>query len=117
MANWQDKNSDLKSEQVLALQLAKKFDFTPSLPTLADLKRLLTDNYVVGVNVNYYPLYEKPGYSGHFILVLAVGSKYVHIHDPGLPPKPNQKILIENFVKAWEYPTKDSRNYQAFKKA
>lgn len=113
--NAQIKNSDIKQEMRLAKKYVENFGNKIQLPKLSELKTLLKRGYLIGVNVNYYPLYNKKGYAGHFVVIFDIDDKYVYLHDSGLPPNSNAKIPRKNFIKAWEYPDKDSRNYQAFK--
>lgn len=113
----QIKNSDIEQEKRLAKKYVSIFGNETGLPTFAELKKLLKKGYLIVVNVNYYSLTvdsQKP-YSGHFAVIFGIDNKSVYLHDPGLPPNPNAKIPLRNFVNAWEYPDKDSRNYQAFK--
>lgn len=111
----QIKNSDVDQEMRLAKQFVSIFGNKSQLPIFKELKKLLNKGYLIVVNVNYYSLNNKKGYNGHFVVVFEIDDKYVYLHDPGLPPNPNAKIPLKNFVRAWEYPDKDSRNYQAFK--
>lgn len=111
----QIKNSDIKQEIRLAKEYVSIFGNEMKLSTLSELKKLIKEGYLLVINVNYYPLYNKKGYAGHFVVIFKMDDRYVQLHDPGLPPNPNAKIPLNNFIKAWEYPNKDSRNYQAFK--
>lgn len=111
----QIKNSDIKQEVKRAKEYVSLFGNEMKLPTLQDLKKRLKEGYLLIINVNYYPLYNKKGFSGHFVVVFKIDDRYVYLHDPGLPPKQNVRISLRNFINAWDYPDKDSRNYQAFK--
>ena len=115
MGEAQIENSDIKQEIKLAKEYVSFFGNDMKLPTLRELKRLLKDGYLLVINVNYYRLYDKKGFIGHFVVVFKISDKYVYLHDPGLPLKIDIKIPLKNFIKAWEYPGKDSRNCQAFK--
>ena len=55
----QIKNSDIGQEKRLAKKYISIFGNKPQLPTFNELKKLLSKGYLIGVNVNYYPLYSK----------------------------------------------------------
>jgi len=115
VGNTQIENSDMEQEIGLAKRYVSIFGNNPELPEIDELGKLLKQDYLLVINVNHYGLYGKKGYSGHFVVICDIDDKHVYLHDPGIPPQPNAKILIKNFKKAWEYPDKESRNYQAFR--
>jgi len=114
-AEEQIKMSDISKEQRIAKEFIKVFGTKFVLPTLKTIRDFLRKGYIAIVNVNYYPLYRQPGYSGHFVIVLSIDKRSVRLHDPGLPRKDNMRIPLRQFLAAWEYPDGRSRNLTAFK--
>ncbi|AKM79809.1 MAG: hypothetical protein UX85_C0001G0033 [Candidatus Beckwithbacteria bacterium GW2011_GWB1_47_15] len=108
-------NSDITYERKAAAHFTKTFKFYQKAPTLKDLKRLIRKGYLAGCSCNYYALYDKKGYSGHFVLVFDINDKHVYFHDPGRPARPNQKRTLKQFINAWAYPDKNATSIQAFK--
>ena len=115
IAEGQAANSDLASEQGWAKKLAAhpKFQQEHRIPLWQDLDHLLAEDYGLICNVNACKLYDKPGYSAHFVVPMAVTSTHILLHDPGLPPKPDQRVLHKPFEKAWGYPTDHEKNLVA----
>ncbi len=110
VADAQEANSDLKTEQKRALQLAKKIPVDHRIPTWDDLKDLFKKDHIIICNVNSRLLYKKSGYSGHFIVPIELDDDFIILHDPGLPAAPHIKVAREVFEKAWGYPTEHERN-------
>jgi hypothetical protein len=101
IAYQQINNSKIDQEMTYVKQLLRtevKFD---KLPTLQKTRDLIEQGYLVIFNVNAQTLNGKEGYVGHFVVAYAIDDKYVHFHDPGLPPVPNRKETLEDFEAAW----------------
>ena len=79
------------------------------------IKTFLQKGYLVSCNINSRVLRKKSGYVGHLVLVYKVDDKYVHLHDPGLPPLPKRKVTKSLFNKAWGYPSISDKSMAAFK--
>lgn len=103
VATAQIRNSDILYEASVAKELVQKINQEKRIPAIVDISNYIADGYLVFCNVNYYPLYGKEGYSGHFVLIYGIDEEYVYLHDPGLPPNPSAKIPLKNFIAAWEY--------------
>lgn len=117
VANAQEGNSDLKREQKLAKKFVAaggKVDYR--IPDWKDLEKLFKDEYLIICNINANSLYQFPGYSGHFIVPIAINPEDIVIHDPGLPPSPSLKVNKITFEQAWGYPTEKEKNILAIKK-
>lgn len=110
----QIKNSDILSETKRIREYLKLVKTDNTIATLRDIKRLLKDGYLVVCNVNSRVLANKKGYVGHFVLVFDVGDNKILLHDPGLPPKPNRKVPVSIFQKAWA-PKPSDRGLMAYK--
>ncbi len=105
--------SDVPQEQRLMKQYLKLHMWQNVSPTMRDMKRLLNEGYLIICSVNGRKLNGLKGYSGHAVLVYACEKGSVYLHNPGLPPQEAKRITIAEFKKAWEYPTKQSRNLLA----
>jgi hypothetical protein len=99
--------SDCQQEvKVLTQSLTRPNFFVETrIATLADIERLITDDWCVICNVNSAALKgDFENYAGHFVIVESLDEKEAVIHNPGLPPIFNQRIAREVFDKAWNYP-------------
>lgn len=102
-------HSDIDYEREVSKRLISGFDQVNRIPDYNEIGERLRDGWLVLTNVNYYSLYGKSGYAGHFVLILEVGENYVLVHDPGLTHKPNEMISSDKFMNAWNYSGKVNR--------
>lgn len=109
----QIKNSIVDREQEYARKFAKFNLVERRLPVFEDIKKLLSEGYLVICNINSAALNKQKGYSGHFIVVYKCGEKTLLMHDPGLPPRPSLEVPLELFEKAWAYPSENEKNLLA----
>jgi hypothetical protein len=70
---------------------------------LDDVQGLLKDGWLVGLAINSRALNNKPGYTGHLVVVFDFDAKSDNfwLHDPGLPPKPNRHVSRQKLSEAW----------------
>jgi hypothetical protein len=85
------------------------------LPDLKDIIDLLKAGYLVICNVNSCMLNDLPNYIGHFVLIYHIGSDYILMHDPGLPPNESRKVTHDKFLASWAYPSESEKNVMAFR--
>ena len=111
----QIKNSDIESEKKYATRFAELNLVERRLPTFEDIKRLLSDGYLLICNINASALNQNPGYSGHFVVLYECDDQSVTLHDPGLPPQPTLKVPHDLFLKAWAYPSANEKNLMAIR--
>lgn len=111
----QSENSDLKQVKSQALSFVKEFGEMERIPEMSEIKEFLKKGFLVGCNVNAYPLLGKRGYVGHFIVIKGFDTKGFYINDPGSPPTENLKVTFETFQKAWAYPDRKAQNIMAFR--
>lgn len=115
-ADWQIANSDIAGEQKLYSQLLNTdAKIENRIPVLGDIKKYLKAGYLVICVVNSKRLNHKRGYAGHFVVVLAIGSSNIIIHDPGLPATENRVEPIDNFEAAWANPNDHAKSLIAIK--
>ncbi len=111
----QIKNSDIPAETKKIKKYLENVDTENAIPTLSDVKKFLQKGFLVSCNINPRVLSKKRGYVGHLVLVYKVDDKYVHLHDPGLPPLPRRKATKQLFNKAWGYPSASDKSMTAFR--
>lgn len=111
----QIKHSDLSQEIEYAKEFLRKISTENRIPTLDDIKKLLSNGYLVGCNVNSYALNKKLGYAGHFVIIKGFNNNELVIHDPGLPPRENRVVDSDTFEKAWAYPNELAKGIMAFR--
>jgi hypothetical protein len=110
-------NSDIPT----ILEEAKKFlgshnsESIERVPTLDDIKDLLTQGWYVMPVVNSKQLNSLPGYTGHFILIYGYDSDGIICHDRGLPPRAAREVSWQQFEEAWSSAQKDSRALSAYR--
>ncbi len=102
-------NSDLNYEISVAKELLGKYKQVMDIPTIQMIKDFIAENCLLLCNVNYYPLYGKSGYAGHFVLIYGIDDEFIYLQDPGLPPNPNAKIPLNNFLNAWNYSGEENK--------
>lgn len=107
----QTENSDIDLAIKDAKVYAKQKIQQVRSPTLKDVRKLLKDGYLLICNVNGMRLSGMPGYTGHFVVLFGLSKKYVTLHNPGLPAISNLKVLIPDFLAAWN----DGLDLMAFK--
>jgi len=111
----QEKHSDIVLAQKEAKEYIAKDIHIKRPATWKDIQDYLERGYLVVCNVNSKVLSNESGYTGHFVLVYAVGNDKIQFHNPGLPPKASSTLSKKEFTKAWAYPTKKDCELQAYK--
>jgi len=115
VADIQIAHSDIEQEQRLSAEFLKRVKVTKTIPTIEDIKKLLMNGYVLICPINSRQLNQKPGYSGHTVVVKGFDDSSLTINDPGLPPLENRKVSFDEFERAWAYPNDRAKNIMAFK--
>jgi hypothetical protein len=101
----QIEHGDIQYEKKNAELFLETFDFTPRVPDLNDIAKLLEDGYLIICNVN----------CSHFVVIYRINKSFIYIHDPGLPPRPSLKIAHDKFEKWWGFPSVREKNVMAFR--
>jgi hypothetical protein len=96
-------DSNLMDIKGLIPNFLKKVDVKDRPATLQDLRALLENGWLVAVDLNAAVLNDlkTADYVGHMVVVVAIDQNNIWLHDPGLPPRPNRKISLHKFTKAW----------------
>ncbi len=116
-AEWQIKNSNIEKERSDYRELYDRgISIQKRIPTQDDIRRYLDEGYVVITQINSKRLVNQQGYVGHSVVVLGIGGENVLLHNPGLPPVPNQRVDSETFAAAWAYPNDGSKVLIAIKR-
>lgn len=110
VARIQNEHSNIEQERKLAKKLTREIAIERQEPRTEELAALLNAGYLLICNVNSYALYNKQGYAGHSVVVKGYYEDGLIIHDPGLPPAENKRILFPTFERAWAYPNNMSKN-------
>ena len=108
VADWQQQHSLLPSADSVRQFLAS-VRFDRRTPHLALIETALTDGRLVVVTVNPKRLMQQEGYGNHSVVVKGMTDSEVLLHNPGLPPVPQQHVSHEDFVAAWSSPSNDAR--------
>jgi hypothetical protein len=100
----QKKFSDFKQEQKLSRLVIKnrKIKLIKKNPTIDDINSLYKKEYLLLVSINPYSLDRVKGYASHLVVITNLTSRMITFHDPGLPPRPNRRVLNKNFEKAMD---------------
>lgn len=112
VASWQQEHSDALSSTPIP-EFLDEISFRQRVPQLADLEAALRQGKLAAITVNSLRLEGNDGYIGHSVVVLEMTDSHVTLHNPGLPPVPNQQVPLEDFLAAWGYPTDDARYLMA----
>ena len=111
----QIKHSNVAKEQQTCSQFIRQVKTELRLPNWDDIRRLLSQGYLLGCLVNSSALNGKEGYVGHFIVLTNILDNSISFNDPGLPPVENRRVDLSTFEKAWAYPDNNAKNLIAVK--
>lgn len=114
-AREQIAHSDINAELENTRQFLQAVHVENRQPDVHEISQFLKDCYLIIANVNAEALNDRPGFVGHFVVVIGVDSEGLIIHDPGLPGEENRHVSFERFTKAWAYPNEGAKNLMAFR--
>jgi hypothetical protein len=117
VADWILQKSNLLEVKKYIPEFLEKIDFQNRTASIEELKRLVNDGWLVGVDLNSRILNKKEGYSSHMVVVFNYKDGIFTLHDPGLPPHPNREVSEELFLQAWEYAGKEHKSLMAIRKS
>lgn len=97
---------ELSHTSILRLQLAVRHmigaqSWKQGVATMADIERYFRQGWYVSPVVNGRALQGKPGHSQHVVLITGLTKDHIIFHNPGLPPKDNQRMTIKTFNRAF----------------
>ncbi len=85
VADYQERESDIPGAMEMAPEFVEKVDIIAQRPTIEVMERLLSDGWLLKPCVNSNLLNERPGYTGHSVVIIGFEGDEVIFHDPGLP--------------------------------
>lgn len=106
---------DMEQEITATKKFIEAIDAEKRIPSREDITSLLSEGYLIIVNINFQTINNKTGYIGHFVLIKGFDDNNFIINDPGLPAQENRLVSFELFEKAWAYPNEKAKNIMAFK--
>lgn len=110
VTEWVKENTgDIELEMQRSRKVAEKDLHEMRIPTDQDIASLLRDGWLVMVDVNSRKLNNKPGFSGHRVLIYEANSQGVTMHDPGLPAYPARSVSWQALERAWADPNEGSK--------
>lgn len=115
IADWQVKYGDIPLEQRRAAKALQLVPTKAQEPRIADIISFLDRGYLIKCTVNSSKLNGKAGYVGHVIVVKGYTGDALIIHDPGLPPLENRKVMFAEFEAAWAYPNAAAKEMTAIR--
>ncbi len=115
VGQWQIEHSNIQAEQNRAKQMIDKGLLENIEPTIKDIKTYLDEGYLLRASLNSRRLNGKEGYFGHAVTVIGYDDGSFTVHDPGLPPYPNRRILFDDFEAAWADPNNEAKELDAIK--
>ncbi|MDB5161208.1 MAG: hypothetical protein JWO96_588 [Candidatus Saccharibacteria bacterium] len=113
----QVKHSDIPMAQSDVPAFLENVNIQNDIPNIHQIRSYLRDGYLVICNVNARKLNMKPGFVGHSVLVIGEDEDNLLIHDPGLPPLENRKVIDSLFEQAWADPNDSAKSLAAIKRA
>ncbi len=85
------------------------------LPTLADLRDLIDDGYLLIPVINLAVLNGRDGFVGHAVVVWGYDDTGLWLHDPGLPALEGRHVEYELFESAWASPRAETKLVYGFR--
>lgn len=115
VAKDQEENSDIKYEIDNIKKLKGVIVKEDRVPTIEDIKTLLTDNYLVDCGINPYILRGEDGVAMHSVLIIGFNDDSLILHDPGFAKGDSLEINNDIFNQAWAYPNENIKGIAAYK--
>lgn len=108
VADYQAEHSVVPTADVVNAFL-DEVSFEKRIPELEEVTNALDGGALVAVTVNSSLLKGEEGYMNHSVVVKGYTAEGVILHNPGLPPEPQQHVGFDDFVAAWSHPSADAR--------
>jgi len=105
VAKYHLKSTNLNDIKSLIPEFLQKVDIQSRPAKTDDIERLLNDGWLVAAALNSRTLNDRPGFSGHVVVVYKADkhSGQLWLHDPGLPPHQNLLVTRQKFEEAFYY--------------
>jgi hypothetical protein len=117
IANWILQKSNLLEVKEYIPEFLRKVDFQNRTTSLDELRELVKDGWLVGIDLNSRTLNQKEGYSSHMVVIFDYNGGIFTLHDPGLPPHADRKVGEKLLLKAWEYAGPENKSLIAVRKS
>lgn len=100
---WQIKHGDVEANAELLKQYLQNHQIEKRPATRQDIQQLLQGGWLVCLEVNANTLADKPGYEGHWVVVIGYDDQNVTLHNPdgANGNQPNQIVPWPKLEKAW----------------
>ena len=115
VAEWYLEKSNLKSIKQYIPEFLRKIKTHKRYAEINEVRELLDKGYLVTSDVNSDVLNSRKGYNSHLVLIIGYDKDNFILHDPGLPPRKNRKIISKLFQRAWSKKYGSGPNLTAFK--
>lgn len=110
IAQWAKANTgDIELEKKRAGEVSKQGVHVYREPTQDDIRKFLSEGWLVMLSVNARKLSGKPGFVGHRVLIYEANKAGVTMHDPGSPPYPSRKVSWPFLENAWSDPKESTK--------
>ena len=96
-------NADLTLEQRIATNFLNSdhgVEFIKRPGTLADVRQLFADGWLVIPKVNSYVLDGEDGFDSHYLIITGMSERTIYVNDCGNPPQKNRPVAVDAFEKA-----------------
>jgi len=101
VASRQIEMSDIESEMENAREMVRRGIWTKRKVGVGEIEKFMKSGWIVIAHVNSRVLRHRKGYWGHLVVITGHTKGYFYVHNPGIPPRPNQKISRHVFRKAF----------------
>jgi hypothetical protein len=116
-AEYYLKRSNLAQIKPMVPKFLKTVGLETRPATIGDVDALLSDGWLVGVDLNSRALNDRPGYAGHMVVIFDSSNDNFWLHDPGLPPHPNRQVSRQKLSEAWFWSGRENAGLMAVKSA
>jgi hypothetical protein len=116
IAKVQDEHADINQGIIESKEFIKTNIHKLRPATIEDVESYINLGHLIIADVNLKKMNNQPGIDNHMLLIYGVEEGFIYMHDPGLPPNKARKESIDNFMKAWAFPTTNDSTIKVFRK-
>jgi hypothetical protein len=115
VAEWYLMRSNVVDAKKYIPEFLDLIDVEQRPASINDIKQLLADGWLIGLDINPRVLNDKAGYSSHMVVIVSCQNDTFILHDPGLPPRPNRRVTEQKLFDAWSYAGSQNMSLVALK--